>query len=243
MNEVKKKCLGWRKILTFAKYGLFYFLMFCSFLVNAQSSTSSEKESTQGLTYYSGSIYHAKKANADIDGTVYVSEGWKKGSVINALGNETPVDQLQYDVYNQKILFVLGGQIYSLNEDLNIKEFRLGHKVFEKRFISGENKPDFFEVLSDNSKIGLLKRYKCTLVKGKASTGALPGRNDMFVMDTELYVEKEGGALEKIKPNKGNVLDLMDDKSDKIVEFAKSNKLNYRKEQDLTRILNFYDSL
>ena len=55
-----------------------------------------------------------------------------------------------------------------------------------------------------------------------------------------LYVN---GKEVKIKLNKNDILNVLSDKKNEIKDFVLSNKLTYSKEEDVYKILEYYDSI
>ncbi|HTL08385.1 MAG TPA: hypothetical protein VL307_09025 [Chitinophagaceae bacterium] len=96
----------------------------------------------------------------------------------------------------------------------------------------------FYNVLY-NGKVKLLKREEKT-IREDVTTGALLR---FIETQTYYYIEKDG-VYQAIK-SKNSINTVFADKRKELRQFAKKNKLNYRKDRDtmLTRLTAYYDQL
>ncbi|WP_108866897.1 hypothetical protein [Aquimarina aquimarini] len=64
-----------------------------------------------------------------------------------------------------------------------------------------------------------------------------------FVNNHVYYIKNKKGGLEQIKLKKKNILAVLKDKEDEVKEFASSKKLSFKKEADLVKIIDYYNTL
>ena len=205
--------------------------------------SSSNAQRLVNLSSMGETFYRIKEAPIkDIEGIPYLNENWTSG-LVKMIGNdEIDVDSLNFDIYSNKLLFQSNGLTYSVSDNNNVEHFVIGNS----KFVNLKN-PDFkglfFELLSNGSKIKLLKLYKCDIVKGKPSDGIIPAVNDKFRISKELYVLNIDNGIKKLSGSKSDILNLMNDKKSEIEKFVKGNKINIKKEKDLIELFNHYNSL
>ena len=63
-----------------------------------------------------------------------------------------------------------------------------------------------------------------------------------FISSVRYYISKDG-KTELVKLNKGDMLEFMDDKKERIKEFMETTKNQGKKEVDFVKIIRFYNSL
>jgi hypothetical protein len=118
--------------------------------------------------------------------------------------------------------------------------YRNGYRSQDNR-IEREN---YLQVLYDGSAV-FMKRHNKELKKANFdpvfNTGS---KYDRFVENESYYMAGSGGDhLEPVRLRRRDVLDLMGDYSDQIAKFARDNRLNYRSEADVLKMLEQYDHL
>lgn len=208
---------------------LFFFSSIAQQLVNL---------SAMGETFYR--IKEASHKN--IDGSSHLNENWVRG-VVKMIGkDELGVDSLNFDVYSNNLLFQNKGITYYVSDNNNIEYFMIGNSKFLNIRIS-EFKNSFFELLSDGSKIKLLKSYKCVIVKGKPSDGIIPAVNDKYKLTKEYFIFNKDSVIKEYSNSKNNLIKLLNDKKNEIEGFIKLNKINIKNEKGLIEVFNYYNSL
>ncbi|MCA1801469.1 MAG: hypothetical protein LC662_03310 [Rhodothermaceae bacterium] len=119
--------------------------------------------------------------------------------------------------------------------------------VYRNGFSSGNNdisRENYLRVLHEGSVV-FMKRHSKELKKANFdpvfNTGS---RYDRFVENESYYTAGvNGDQIEPVRLRRRDILDLMGDYSDQIAKFARDNRLNYRSEADVLRMLEQYDRL
>ncbi len=100
----------------------------------------------------------------------------------------------------------------------------------------------FFKVLEDGE-TKLFENSYLELLPSSYNTAMDAGRNyDEYTKKNKLYIYKDG-KLSQVKKNKKSVLSAMNDKETEVKLYAKENKLKYRKAEDITSMVKYYNSL
>lgn len=182
----------------------------------------------EGSAYFIDSFCYANITTSK--GTVYEHVKIK----INLHSNE-----IQLVTYDQKEIIAQNGLIRNiLLVDSSKSEpesyfFRSGYPDIEQN-----TELTFYEVLSDGA-IQLLKYSKKEIeeIKNEVS-GEL---RKEFSLHENFFVYTDG-KIKKLKRDKDFILELMQDKKDKMNEYLKQNKLNFKNTESLTKLFEFYNS-
>lgn len=122
----------------------------------------------------------------------------------------------------------------SANGKLAFYKFQAGFPIIDKNTAY-----NFYQVLSDGS-IQLLKFIKKEIEETKdVMSGEI---RKEFVQREEYYVY-HNGIINKLKKEKDFVLALMKDEQQKISEYLKEKKMNYKNIGMLTNLFDYYNSL
>ena len=107
--------------------------------------------------------------------------------------------------------------------------------MFRNIYNSKEGSDKAYEVLFENKDFALLKGYDISFVK--SSPNPMVNRPKPKIKKKVSYYLYKQGQLTDFKLKKTNILSLLGDKADQGVAFAESNKLSFKKDKDIKRIL------
>jgi hypothetical protein len=187
----------------------------------------------------------AQQASASkVEGTPYLNEQFIEGEIIFGEANRTKVP-VRYNIYQDLMEYQQNGKALALDPTNKIKKVRMGEETFivEKFNLEGKSKYGFLNVL-DTGKMTLLSKkiikYQEPL-KGRALDGGdLPAK---FSRLSDAYFYKLGeGELKEI----GNLKDMiasLPDKQEELKQFAKKEKISPKKEEELLKLVRYYNSL
>ena len=169
----------------------------------------------------------------------YLTYSFEKASV----DNYDTRAYVRYNIFNDEIEFIKEMNIYYLVKEVGrkVKFTRTGitYKVFE---LDREN--HFFKVHIED-KYSLVAKQKVRYIEPKvAKSGydrAKPG--DYKRIRDEFYITDENNKLKKIVFKKKAFYSIFGTRSESIKEYVKSNKLNFKKLDDLKTIIQHYNSL
>ena len=196
--------------------------------VNGQAFTNSY----DGIT---GSVYdHSQYLLAKIT--------LKDGRVYNDV--KTRINQLEHEVNfiasnGQEGYLGKGMALEVAYQDNNLASFQ--GKVFQCGFppIDNQNRISLYQILL-NGKTSLLKSvYKSIQERNNDISGE---RFKEFTTYENIYLLKDG-TMVRIKKDKSNLLDLLQDKNQSIKKYIDDQKLNLKNEAHLIDILKYYNTL
>ncbi len=191
----------------------------------------------------SSRIFNIEKY-AEIRGTPFLTDKWTRGSVTTSRGIYENLE-LKYNVYDNALFFNKNEEAFELQDD--IVSFTLMHKSGTsgeystyKKGIEGPglSAQQFVQVLAE----GRIDLYRLDLKHVSEMSEVNAGMVKTFTGGIKYYAKKDK-AVTLIRADKDSVLLLVPDKSDQVKEFITSNKISFRKEEDLIKVLKYYNSL
>lgn len=100
--------------------------------------------------------------------------------------------------------------------------------------------PVFFELLQEG-KLTVLCRE--SLEYRTSTSPYYYGTFSRLVLVTKYFIMRENGEIEEFKGKKNDWYDLMRNKMDEVEKYAKSNRLNLDDKYELSRVIEYYNSL
>jgi hypothetical protein len=180
------------------------------------------------------------KSTSNIDGTSSFNKEWEKGVITFKDGKEYIVENLKYDIYYNRLLFLNNEIEYYVPETFNIKSFSISNSEFINMKVDNDN---FFEVILSGAKMDLLKKYSCTVKEGNSDNGIVRATNASFDIRSYYYIKTKNGSIIKLSTKKNFVLNLFAGKKEEVARFTKKNRLKFNKENDLKTLIDYYNSL
>jgi len=184
-----------------------------------------------------------------IDGSPFLLEHYCPAILRLSKGKEYQNIQTKLNLYKHEILFIdennkeiiaadgLVVNIYimdTLSVKIKTYSFRSGYPPLDKN-----NASQFYQVLSDGG-LQLLRFIKKEIAEQKdVMTGEV---RKEFVTHEEYYTFSNG-EIKKLKKDKEYVEELMKDQKEKISEYVKEKKINFKNISNLTTLFDYYNSL
>ena len=148
-------------------------------------------------------------------------------------------DLIQVKVKNKLESFTARKVLFFEIFDATVKRYRQFYSLPYSQN-NTYNAPTFFELLSEG-KITLLAREK--LEYRAANSYYYYNNYSRPVLVNSYYLLKPNGTIEPFSAKKSDFLELMKDKADEAKEYAKENRLDFDDKYELTRIIDYYNSL
>lgn len=179
------------------------------------------------------------------DGSPYLYDNWLKGEVKSNNGVVDAGNELRYDIAEDRILFKgrKGEEMdfvdlivsFTLYSDTGKRNFRRFGDIPEYKGLP------FFEVLNEGEKLLLLKKTIREAMYNKAYGSATTTKS--FSESTRYYLMKSDGSYKKIKKDRKVIIEALADKATEIEAYLQTNKTDFKKDADLSRLLTYYNSL
>ena len=161
---------------------------------------------------------------------------------------EAKVDDLKdkfyfrYNIFADEMEFIKEGTVYFLSKTENqiIHFVNLGKK-FTVLNLNGELK--YFEI-NAKGKASLYSKKNVAFIEGKvAKTQFESSKKAKFISKKDEYFASLNNELVKLPKGKKDFYNLFGNKSSKIKNFMKQEKLNRKKIDDVTKVFNYYNSI
>lgn len=222
---------------------LFCFVFMSSFSAFSQVNDAFVSKATLESTTLDVKVWNTGKViSTPIDGSIYLFSNWTGlYKIITKSGESHAVTNLNYNLKTKKIeSFRSKDSVfqYDLKQFDYVYNFNKKYKVVDSNELSGM----LLEV-SSGPKINLYKEMYIVTQRGAFNPLSHTNiSNDSYVQMSSYYFFVNG-KYEKIKLNKKVVAEYTKDKNDMIRDFVKKNNLNYSSEEDVSRILRYYNSI
>ncbi|GAC1305038.1 MAG: hypothetical protein NVSMB24_13410 [Mucilaginibacter sp.] len=219
-------------------YCLFILLLF----IAAKSASAQFAENINGVPMREISGY------TNIEGSAFLSDQWAKGMVKMADGRTFKDVLLKYDEVKDELYFkdkkgdtlIFSDPVrefkveYASGDELHEKLFRDGYKNIPN---SSEN--SFFEVLSDGT-AQLLKRTTKSIAESKEYNSTTVVRR--FDENIKYYIIVSEKIV-PIKRDKKSILAALPNKHPQLENFMRTNNINLKNDEDLVKLMAYYNSL
>lgn len=198
----------------------------------------------QQLNEFEG-LYDETASN--IEGSPYANNNFLTGSIYQ---NEELLKNnllLRYNIYSDEI---------EIKEDEDSKEYSaliknqeniilIGKSVYVSIPLNGsEVNGNYFNILVTKGKFKLYKKSKIVYKKAKpAKTSYDRDQAAKFTTTNLYYLVDVNGKFYEVPTKNSKALKIFKDKNSELKAFAKTAKINVKDENDLTRLINYYNSL
>ena len=186
-----------------------------------------------------GQPMHATRY-AEVEGTPYWKDNFAKSEAkARQNGKWYVYPKARFDCYKNELEYEQSVDRLMYLGHEQISEFKIDEVVFRCGFppINEWDNRHFYQILYDGE-TKLLKH-----IHHRIMTEAIFGnviKISKFEREEQYYVFKNG-EMKRIKRKKANVLEALSEKQDALLQYSKSNNLDFSSEDDLKKIIEFYD--
>lgn len=183
-----------------------------------------------------------KSGEYTIDGNPYSNgKNFDKVSIESYSKN---VQDLRYNAFADEMEFSNKNEIYYIDK---VEETVINFPTLSKTYIVkkydylGNTKVGYLVLLNKkDEKYGLFKREKVELIPGEKSSNAYgKDANDYYAKEKDLYLISKDKSFYKFPKNAEDLAEQFSLDKKNIQNFSKSNKINFNKEQDLIKLIEF----
>lgn len=181
---------------------------------------------------------------SDIKGLPYLLKDWAIGSVKSSNNVEKKGLMLNFDeIRNQLLIKGSNDELmnvfppaieFSISDNNVSRIFKLGYAP-----TSATDLNSFFEVLVDG-KIQFLKRNKKGISENKEYSGNVV---KSITDDIRYFMVIHNNEPIQVKLDQKSILPLLTDKESEVADYLKSSKLNLKKQEDIIKLIRFYNTL
>jgi len=209
-------------------------------------STANAQNGELGVEYFRDGQNNIIRAGSytDVEGTPFLYKTWMPGTATAADGKVYDNLKLNYNLLDDVLLFKYDSEDKEMKFEKDIVSFNVKLPVqatYANRYpeIDKQTAATYYEVLSSNGKTALLKYSGKTINAVKNYDATVTKK---FQDITAYYVFKNG-KMQKLNKSKDSVLNVLADKKDQLQTYVKTNPVNFKKDEDLARVFDYYNTL
>jgi hypothetical protein len=225
------------------KHGaLLFALLFTCGLTKAQGGFDGRSTSQYATDASGGALMTAESVDS---GNPFFSTDWVKGDVTFSNGNVQKDKIVKYSELKDILYTQAQGNQYGLF-DTPVTQFTIyntdGTTAHFSIFPGNGKVADnaFFQVLADG-KVKLLKKNAKAISESKAGIGTAVVTKTV-VDNIDYYLLIDGKAV-RVKKDKKAIEAALGNKQTELDAYAQTNKLNLKKDDDLAKLITYYDTL
>ncbi|KOY87596.1 hypothetical protein AD998_16970 [bacterium 336/3] len=181
------------------------------------------------------------------ESNMFFTESWCEGSLsINIDTKGLSVPKLKYNIVEDKIIMQNEQGVFEFPKG-SILSFTLKLNGREYTFLSGlegiekYDATNFFLVHYQSKKIKLITKHFSVLQNLGSNNYGSTTQEYTYSKEKDLYIYKDSKGI-LVKRNKKSILEVLGGDKKIWEEYIKNNKLDMKKEEDIARLIQFYDS-
>ena len=189
-----------------------------------------------------GTSFFYNQPNKVILGSTYLFDDWNNDGEIQTLtGERFLVRNINLNISRNAFEAKINNNdsIFSFNFN-NIKQVIINGKSFKNYFYNEDNR--VYELIYSGTQFTILKGFSVKLVTGSGNP-MLNRSNDKYVKKESYFIRsQESNTIEGFKLSKRSLNKLFQNSSidvSRILAYIDSNKLSYKDENDVIKILDF----
>lgn len=183
---------------------------------------------------------------SDIEGSPYLFDAWRAGTIFDNAGREYANRSIKYDAYKDQLELNQEGSVLLLNSGLYPKFLisstkdgtdAIVFRVFKTGYkIEGYNANQYFEVLFEGANV-LLRKIKISFIDQTVNSYGTSTRVKRFTTDVKYFIVNSGGKSSEIKLKKSSLIDALGQEGTKATNYIEQNKLKIKSELDVIEVL------
>jgi len=187
-------------------------------------------------------------AAASILGSPYLTNEFEEGTMTTLDGTVIPGLMYRYDIYGDRMQFIINGDTAIINKPLALRSLELGNRKFVYEvFLVDEGKvaTGYFEVIEENEYMTVLFRRAIELEQDiyVSNYGGGGGTKEFKMKNVNSYFVKPIDSAALRVRNKKDFLNTLSDHQDHVKQYMKDHKISVKKEKDLMEVAKYYNSL
>jgi len=185
-------------------------------------------------------------AQYKIEGSPYLDDAFVNGTIYTTTKTQVPDVPLRYNIYNDNLEFKTSdGTILELAHPETVERAKMGEiEMVHTDYLNSTNNTNqgFFKVLAEG-KLNLLAKPDIFYQEAKEQAAYKDAQPPKFIQKSdEYYVQKPGYPAIKIKKSK-DLDEVVSANKKELDTYIKKNKIKFKKAEDLTQLVNYYNSL
>ena len=198
------------------------------------------------ITNYTSGAWNKTRNNSSnekVQGSPYLFEDWETVAIITTQEDKKyKIRKLNYDTKLDLFVAKISQDSVFSFKPTYLKSVVINNRQFKKYLNQKSSLFDYYEVISEGKNVQLLKRDIKVIRQGIINHLTMEKETDYYILRTKYYVN-DHGKIKELLLKKKKILQIFGDQSQNMKKYLSENNLSIKKENDLKKIFNFYDSL
>lgn len=232
-------------------------LMLCAFVNYAQGGPTGSKNIGSyvgGLDNndFSSSGYFQKidvvdksvsgNVGTKVEGSPLLFEGWNNKGILVLGEKKYLINNLNYDLRQDAFMAKFNKDSTFVFDFANIDKIVINDRTFKEIYNQQEQKKLVYEVIFEDDNLSLLKNHSIVVIDG--SPDPMLNRPNTKIKQKSEYFVLKNNMIEPFKWNKRSIVALIDDSKKKDFEkYMSTNKLSYKDESDVSKMLKYFHKI
>lgn len=222
----------------------FFILLFLATTAFAQGNQITRQQ-LQDMTKVSGSLM--TKSATETIGTPYLSDDFIQGHILMNEKARTESTGIRYNIEKNEVEFLRDKEIFIIDEE-NLSGFKLygegGDILFKNGYqtdIEKINSNTLLRVVYEGD-VKLVVNYRANLLRD-LSTYATATNKNMYNVYKNYYLVTENGKFHRVESPENDILKIFSDLKTELANFIEENSLELKHEDQIVRLLKFYEKI
>ncbi|MEX0290163.1 MAG: hypothetical protein AB3N14_13725 [Flavobacteriaceae bacterium] len=182
-----------------------------------------------------------KKLSPEARKKLFYFDHWEAKGIING---KYKIDNVNYSLHDDALVYRVAKDSLFLFDKQSVDYFTINHKAFKRYYLGGDMGNVYLELLfkSSDENTQLLKRQYITTSQGDVDPLMMKKTTIKITRNKAYYLVRDGGYPVKIRLAKKDILARFPKRKKDLLEFASTENLSFRKEEDVLKILNNLNS-
>ena len=183
----------------------------------------------------------------EISGTNYLNKDWQLGSVTVQNGKTYKNMLVKLDLLNHKFVFkgdkgeTMGFVDPVAQVILDPTSLNTNPVILRNGFNGADVNPnDYLQVMTDGNVV-LLKKMSIIIKEVKEYNSAVTEKS--YVNKSSYYIAQKDKPLQSLALNKKGILNVLTAHGKEVEQYINDNKINFKKDEDIIKVINYYNSL
>ncbi len=177
-----------------------------------------------------------------IKGSPYLDANFKESTVYFKNDSAYKI-ALRYNIFDQRMEYNFKNQVFSINNPQDIKKIEIANRTFIYYYSKNNYQFNGYYQLLTQGKASLLLKREVVFREEEKSDGIVEAKPDRFLKNPDKYYIVISSDEPKLLKNKKSLKIIFTDKLKEMETFAKKEKISFKKQADLIRLVDYYNSL
>lgn len=223
---------------------IFFVLLVSLSTVNAQTNSADATANMQSIE--AGGMFRSfDNRSKGTKGSLKVFEEYLPGGIVMNNGQEFEFNRMNYDGYYDAIV-VIRKKEEQVVTTMMVKAFYIvdvTDTLHFDRLLRDDNRMGYYQRLTNGNNVKLYKKlfttYQPATYTGAYSTGSTEGQ---LVPNFSYYVQNGTMRPREFKTKKA-LLELFQEEKEKLQQYMKENKTDFKKENEVIALISYLDSI